>query len=251
MKTHSKTKPCPDCGTAISTEPISFPFRDDGPSLDYPPPKKCDDCIRRDEAAAIEQQHLQALATEWVRIAPPIYRTRDTSRFPQQLQDALDAFDPDSTTSIGIRGISGIFKTRFAYTLLHRAHIAGKHSLATKATNIAKLAADQWDNRRDSTVIPSLISNDSQPTIGDSARKRLRQFQTCDWLLIDDIGKEKTTDRSEVELWDILEERTSNNLPTIWTLNMSAKELKTKLSTDRADPILRRLKEFSYVITLD
>ena len=251
MTQHSKTKPCPDCGTPISTEPSSFSFRDDGPSFTFPPPTKCDDCTRRDEAAAIEQNRIETLATEWAKIAPPLYRTSDTSRFPQQLQDALDAFDPDSTTGIGIRGASGQCKTRFAYALLHRAHIAGERTLATKATAIAAIAANQWDSRLDKSVGFSLISSDPHPTIGDSAQKHLRQFKTCRWLLIDDIGKEKITDRAEVELYDILEERTSNNLPTIWTLNMSAKKLKTRLSEDRSEPILRRLIEFSDVITLD
>jgi hypothetical protein len=247
MTQHSKTRPCPDCSTPISTEPISFRFRDDGPSLNYPPPKKCDDCIRRDEAAAMERERLQALENDWAMIAPPIYHTSDTARFPQQLQDALDAFDPASTIGIGIRGASGLCKTRAAYQLLKKAHFSGYRVAATRATTLANIAANQWDNR---PHIGGSVLSDSI-TIGQNNQKTLQNFSRCEWLFIDDIGKEVSTARNESTLWDILEERTSNHRPTIWTLNMSASDLNKKGSKDRMTPILRRLTEFSELIILD
>ncbi len=249
MNQHSETKPCLDCGTALSTEPISLDWF--GKIKTYPSPDTCDDCSKRREEERKAQEKAEALEKEWRKIAPPRYRNNDITRFPQQLQDALETFDPDSDMGIGIRGESGQCKSRAAFELLKRAHLVGYRVAATSAIEIANLAANQWDGRLDKSIPFDIISMDPHPTIGHSAQKRLNLFKTCSWLLIDDMGKEKHSERNEVELYDILETRTSNFLPTIWTLNMTAAKLKKRNSEDRSTPILRRLVEFAHVILLD
>jgi DNA replication protein DnaC len=67
-------------------------------------------------------------------------------------------------------------------------------------------------------------------------------------LLIDDIGKGKMTDRAEMELFDLLETRTSHKLPTIWTANAKGDDLLRMMSEDRGEPIIRRLSEFSEIV---
>ena len=260
MNQHSETKPCLDCGTALSTEPISLDWF--GKIKTYPSPNICDDCSKRRDEERKAQEKAEALEKEWRKIAPPLYRNNDTTRFPQQLQDALETFDPDSDMGIGIRGKSGQCKTRAAYEILKIAHAGTFHFnatlppsasmfrhrvAATRGTEIAHPSRNQWDDRPHDDG-----SSLTEPmTIGQFNQKTLQHFARCRWFLIDDLGKEKPTDTSESALYDILEQRTSNNLPTIWTLNMTAKELKRRHSTDRSTPILRRLVEFSDVITLD
>jgi hypothetical protein len=249
MKTHSETKPCQDCQTPISTDPITLDWF--GTLKTYPPADICDECVNRRTAERERQERLDKLNASWKKIAPPLYRSSDITRFPQQLQDALETFDPDSDMGIGIRGKSGQCKSRAAFELLKRAHFAGYRVAATSAIEIANLAGNQWDTRIDKSIPFDIISMDPHPTIGHSAQNRLNLFKTCRWLLIDDMGKEKHSERNEVELYDILETRTSNFLPTIWTLNMSAAALKRRQSEDRSTPLLRRLVDFSHVILLE
>jgi DNA replication protein DnaC len=68
-------------------------------------------------------------------------------------------------------------------------------------------------------------------------------------LLLDDLGKNKMTDRAEASLYELLEYRTSHRKPTIWTSNSNAKQLRTMFSVDRAEAIMRRLIEFSDIYT--
>ena len=68
------------------------------------------------------------------------------------------------------------------------------------------------------------------------------------WLC-DDIGKQRMTDRAEAEFYDVLEHRTSHLRPTIWTANADGHDLRAMLSADRAEPILRRLVEFSEIVS--
>ncbi len=64
-------------------------------------------------------------------------------------------------------------------------------------------------------------------------------------LFLDDIGKEKSTPRVVVELFNIVEERTSRALPTIITTNYTRAMLihKSKLGQDPGEQILCRLSE--------
>ena len=245
MTQHSKTKLCLDCKAAIPTEPTKIDFF--GEIHTYPAPDRCDDCGKRREQEREQREKTEKLESQWLDIVPPCYRTSDISRFPQPLQDALATFDPASTIGIGIRGASGLCKTRAAYQLLKQAHLAGYRVAAIRATTLASIAANQWDDRPhfDGSVITESMS------IGQHNQKILRDLSRRDWLFIDDIGKEVNTARNESTLWDILEERTSHYRPNIWTLNMTAAELNKKGSKDRMTPILRRLTEFSKLIRLD
>jgi DNA replication protein DnaC len=79
----------------------------------------------------------------------------------------------------------------------------------------------------------------------------LEKAAQVDALLLDDLGKNRMTERAEVELYDLLEHRTGHLLPTFWTSNSNAAGLHDMFSPDRADAMLRRLgKEFCEHVTL-
>jgi DNA replication protein DnaC len=67
-------------------------------------------------------------------------------------------------------------------------------------------------------------------------------------LLIDDLGKQKMTERAETELYDVLEHRTNNLKPTLVTTNATGQQLARMLSEDRRQPIIRRIKDFSTIV---
>ena len=70
-------------------------------------------------------------------------------------------------------------------------------------------------------------------------------------MLIDDLGKQKMTERAEVELYDVLEHRTNNLKPTIITTNATYLQLTKMLSEDRGQPIIRRIRDFSTIVKFE
>lgn len=82
---------------------------------------------------------------------------------------------------------------------------------------------------------------------------KMKQFQTVDLLLLDDIGAEKVTEwgRDEV-LGTILQYRMDHHLPTFFTSNMNLKELESHLAiagktndTVKSRRIIERMKQLS------
>lgn len=170
---------------------------------------------------------------------PRLYQGTDLLKLPKQFQDIIASWEY-GPTGIGFVGKAGTCKTRAAYLLMDNniidiEYVGGIRESATAftSTELACLAVDQFSD---------------DPNDRDEAKRYLKRAKRDHLLLIDDIGKGKMTERAEVELYDILEYRTSNMLPTIWTANMAGDELRKILSKDRGDPIMRRLMEFSTII---
>jgi DNA replication protein DnaC len=67
-------------------------------------------------------------------------------------------------------------------------------------------------------------------------------------LFFDDLGKFKFTERVESELFGLIEDRTSWGRPIIVTTNMSGELLKGKMTSDRGEPLVARLREFCDII---
>jgi DNA replication protein DnaC len=117
--------------------------------------------------------------------------------------------------------------------LIKRYTLAGKRCFGVTATQLAKFAADQWHSRAEER---------------NKAEYVIQECKSCSILLLDDLGKQKFTERAELELFDILEYRTSHKKPTIATSNADGKSFRQMLSEDRGEPILRRLQQFSTTI---
>jgi len=79
------------------------------------------------------------------------------------------------------------------------------HVEAITATRLAQLCVDSYDD---------------SDRVKNAAREKLRSIRSCRYLILDDLGKQKFTDRAETELYDLIETRTSHLRPTIWTANM-------------------------------
>ena len=84
----------------------------------------------------------------------------------------------------------------------------------------------------------------------NDARDMIGRAHRAEILFIDDIGKEKYTERVESEFYDLIETRTAHMRPIIWTANANGVGLAAMMSPDRGEPILRRLREFTEIITL-
>ena len=64
-----------------------------------------------------------------------------------------------------------------------------------------------------------------QDTARMNIRAKIREYYNCDILIIDDLGAEKRSDWSDSELFDLIDSRYTNKLPTIITSNKAIREL--------------------------
>lgn len=224
-------KICESCGKEFEAVQLTFTGKT------YFTRKLCNECTENEERLSEERRQQEADRKRedvWGAICPPLYRETDAVRLPSQFLTAIDAWSY-SPKGLGFISPAGMGKTRAAFLLLREMFDGRKSCIAVSSTRLAILCADQFSENRDTKA---------------KAESQMRRLRTDDLLLLDDLGKNKMTERCEMELFDILEERTSHLLPTIWTANTDAVGLKAMLSPDRGDPILRRLCEFSEIVKI-
>jgi DNA replication protein DnaC len=198
----------------------------------------CDDCdLKRieklqQEMAEEEQERQQEAFNA---ICPPLYRESDPKRIPAPFLAECEAWHYNPV-GIGLVGPAGCGKTRAAWMLLKRLHFSGIRVFGITSTAFAKACADQWHDDAQTKAL---------------AEDMLTRCRRTKVLLLDDLGKAKITERSELELFDLLEHRSSHELPIIWTANAAKGDLRKMLSSDRGEPILRRLSEFTNIINTE
>jgi hypothetical protein len=223
-------KTCKECGIEFEAEIIIIEGRE------MFPVRSCAGCCEKRETATKAEKdaaRIEKMTERWHEICPPLYRDTDPMRLPETFR-ALVGRWAYSETGLGITGEAGKCKTRSAFLILKGQHFAGKRVCAASATKLASWVQNQF-------------SDDSTRKL--EAVRGIDAMRGADLILIDDIGKQKMTERVEQEFFDLLEHRTSHCLPTIWTANANAKQLRAMMGGDRGDPIMRRLTEFSEVVS--
>jgi DNA replication protein DnaC len=164
---------------------------------------------------------------------PKLFRDTDKSRLPSLLTTAIDAWNY-GPQGLAFAGPSGRGKTRAMFLLLER--LARTHSVEfITATDFGHVAAEQF-------------SDDAIER--NQAKEKLRAIRSARVLLVDDLGKARLTERVETELFGLFDARTSAGHPTMWTSNLSAQGLKAMVSPDKAAPLLRRLTDFTRIVSL-
>lgn len=197
----------------------------------------CNDCeqkmIERQERDA-QQLREDRARNAFDSVCPPLYRESDLKRIHGDL-NAIATNWQYGPTGVFMEGRPGTGKTRAGWHILKRMAHQGKSIYGLTSTQFAKYAADQWH------------SNAEEKGFAIEAMERCRRTSI---LLLDDLGKQKMTERGETELYDVLEHRTTNLKPTIITTNATSIQLGAMLSEDRRQPILRRIKDFSTIIKI-
>lgn len=221
--------PC-SCGAIIRYTPLLINSRE------CFKPTICELCSAR-QSEEIERNRAEMAArmreSDWNEICPPLYQGTDLARLPTHYRNIVDRWKMGPIAPAFI-GDAGQGKTRASFEILRRKHFDGVRVFAISARRFAWAASRQFDND---------VATKAE------AREIISNCRGVRLLLFDDIGKERMTDTVEGELYDLLEHRTSNLLPTIWTANASGEELLSMFSKDRGEPILRRLAEFSEIPT--
>jgi DNA replication protein DnaC len=175
----------------------------------------------------IEEAQYQTLQ-RWI---PPIYLDSNRSRLEadnRKLLACVDDFDIKSKRGLYVSGQPGTCKTRCASYLLSRYCYAGYSIAMVRSTQLAEAYALQFKDDKE----------------GEKSRSLLKDIKKARALLIDDIGKEKMTERYETELWSLLEERTSNLKPTLYTSNFNLEQLHKRFSPDQSLAMVRRIMDF-------
>ena len=130
-----------------------------------------------------------------------------------------------------MHGPSGRGKTRVAYQVLKREYFYHNRTVAVI----------------DAMSLLGYVATFTKD-IGESLSWLTKQT-TIDLLLLDDPFKSQLSPRVEEGLWIILDRRLSYQRPTLITTNDDAATLAARISQDRREPLLRRLKESFDIIS--
>ena len=156
---------------------------------------------------------------------PPLYRDTEVSRLGARLAGVAKDWTPSSGKgNLLIHGTTRTGKSRTAWYICKRLHPF------PKVTHLSM---------RD--VEFQLAEGYSRGTW----HRAVDQWCKDDLLFIDDLGKEKTTERTGSILFQIIDERTANRLPTIITTNHNGSALEARfIEPETGAAFVARLREF-------
>lgn len=171
-------------------------------------------------------------APKWAAICPPRYAHFELEKLPpgsRKVAAEVLAWDRYSKTGIALMGPSATGKSMIIHEVARLAFEARFDVHVTSSTEFA-FRVGSPDN--------------------DERRKTIERCCKCAILLIDDIGKEKMTERVESDIYHVLEFREKWEKPVFFTANSRGNELERGMSEDRASPIVNRLRRLAKVLSI-
>ena len=205
----------------------------------------CFDEARRRLTVQDEVNRMHQRSENWARLCDPFYQTSAAWLAAGKRKVNHVAIKEALEWEFGQRGlmlhgkVSGTGKTTAAWLVLKREHDVGRFIIAMshgeftrQATMLAK------DSDKASVVWAKIVAE-------------------CDLLFVDDLGKSRfqTIDGSgkaaEEFLFDLLDSRIRHNRPCLFTTNQDGRQLQARMSQDRAEPFLRRIREFCTAVNFD
>lgn len=228
-----KTTNCKRCQVPVEYEPVIVLGKEMFTKRHCP---ACLEALAQEKEAEDREINRRVRESEWERICPPIYGATDCSHagLNAVAVSACASWEP-GPRGLGLLGSTGSGKTRSLFLALRRAFDAGKTCAYVTHNQFSRLAAEAFGG------------SDSAK---DAARERLKRISGVFALLFDDLGKAPSTERADAELEELIEHRTSHNLPILWSANGSGAWLAKRFGEDRGEPLVRRLAEFCDVKTL-
>lgn len=159
---------------------------------------------------------------------PEVIRETDPARLGDKLREVVASYQPALRESWVLFGPTRVGKTRAAF-LLAMAYAKAQHKPATFLTmrRFEATIEKSFRDKRHAEVLEGIIA--------------------APFLVLDDFGKEKLTERLAVDLFAIIDERTADRRPTVITTNLNGDLLEAKLSAvepSLAEALVARLREF-------
>lgn len=224
-----KSRVCEKCQASFEYEPAMWGDKEVfTPRFCFP----CVDAMDQQKAEEGRRDLLGARRERWKAICPSAYRESDLAHpgLSVAAREALQRFDPHKGRFLGLCGATGRGKTRLSFLRLRDFHMDGLRVFFISAKRLERLTQQQFSDDRE---------------IQEGALSDLRLTRRCQVLLLDDVGKEKMTERVAGEFYDLVEHRSSNGLAMIWTANLGPEDLRGRLGDEHGPASLRRLLEFS------
>lgn len=193
-----------------------------------------DESVRRQTKAIAAKRE-----ANWASLCPKQYRLKSESDGETDLVKLSDT-QPKLCQLIGwkyqsrgliIRGSTGKGKTRSVWRLLRYQFVAGKRIVAMTAAEFdrecrdagGKFTLTEWFNR----------------------------LARADLLFLDDLGKANWTLATEAQWFDLVEHRTRDGRPVIITTNDDGDSLAARMTQDRGEPMIRRLRDYCECIVFE
>jgi DNA replication protein DnaC len=158
---------------------------------------------------------------------PSAYRDTCIDKLPSERTRKAFNWTPGEKHSLLLHGTTGCGKTRVAWSVFNRLWLESfpLDAQFLPMRKVDGLIEKGFDDRDHGGVIEYLIE--------------------VPLLVLDDLGKERMTQRLESDLFAIIDERTANNKVTIITTNYTSQGLQERFSNAETGPaFIRRLKDY-------
>ena len=205
--------------------------------------------------ALAEKEKVRVGVEQFVqRICPPRYYETDIERpeFNKGLWEHVEEWRPTPEKPwLALIGPSGNCKTRIAWLkarqLVHE---------ATARTAMERQFSDGVPEKSLVAVTDCELRHAAYSRFGGDeakagAERLLRSIRHACILIYDDIGKVKMTDAVCAEMFNIIEHRSANNLPMLWTSNTMPASFCKNLDPSFSEPLRGRLLECSRIIAIE
>ncbi len=235
---------CPDCGTVFQTPALKWEHKPQPEPVGHVVCQPCFQAIGERAAAETKARIIHQRTRAFDEICPPVFRDTNADRLPcgrptvsavAKWAATCPTFGTsnapnDVSPQLLLHGPTGTGKTRLA--LLALKHLVSQRGCPARLSMPGEFARDVADAYR------------------NGEEKRLHhQFAHVEVLMLDDLGKERLTERVEAFLFELLDHRLSWRRTTILTTNHVGADLAAKFTDpERGAALVRRLKEFCHAL---
>lgn len=188
----------------------------------------CYDKVQSEGRRAVVETEVQGRKSQWYDICPIEFRKVIDWSNPRAKRHNYDAVYGWTPTHKGfiVTGATGLCKTRFVMKMLARHFVDG--------TSVVMVTHADFRHS-----VGNLMMTDTA-----KFRQMMDGMMKSDVLFMDDLGNGKFTPAVEEAFEAILNERTRQNRPCLFTCNVGMDALAATLSDERRAPIIRRIVEF-------
>lgn len=213
---------CVNCGASI--QPLTLELA--GSVIHMPPAEYCkaDACVLAAEAIRAKEEGIKPSPSN-TDGCPELFKDTDPHRLPEVLRNVAIHWDPAKTKrSLLIHGATRKGKTRCLWYVRNRLkgmkrYVRVLTMFELEAELVSAWGKDRWD-------------------------RTMRELVECDVLGLDDLGKEKMTERMASVLFALIDQRTQACRPTIITTNHTSQSLHDRFpDKEIAAAFVARLKD--------
>lgn len=210
---------CVYCGAVTSGVSLGF--------ITLPAPQCCasPDCITKNDAAIRDADRKRIIQSTPPLNVPPVYRDTDLTKLPARCAHAAQKWTPESGKgNLLVHGTTRTGKSRTAWYIASRLH---------PFPQVTHLSMREIEFQL------------SEGYARGTWHRSVDAWCKAPLLFIDDLGKEKATEKIGSVLFQIVDERTVNKLPTIITTNHNGSALEARfIEPETGTAFIARLREF-------